>query len=72
MSTPSPDGRWHYLVVTNIKLPDGRKKTGNGPVVSDYPIATYQDVMAIQGVMADREPGGQVVITNVVLLSAPA
>lgn len=73
MSTPiSPDGRWHYLAVTATNLGGGLYKTGNGPVIMGRPIDTYQDVVGIQQIMSSQDGGKQVVITNLVLLSAPA
>lgn len=61
MSTPiRPDGRWHYLVVTNTRFS------------ASYPIVTYQDVVEIQQILASKACGSQVVITNLASLSAPA
>lgn len=71
MDTPtSPDGKWHYLVVFDLHLDGGGRAVGNGEIVQDGPIRTYQDTMEAKERLSIQYRASAV-ITNLVLLSAP-
>lgn len=73
MSVPvlSPDGKWHYLVVFDLNFDHGVRGIGNGEVVLDDPISTYQPITQLQDTLS-LQHGATAVVTDLITLSGPA
>lgn len=69
MAPISPDGRYHYLIVLHFVSQKGVAIDERG-WTDDKPISTFEDVAAVRD--SFREPWmSNIMVTNVVLLSAP-
>lgn len=65
----SPDGKYHYLLV--IQFGDDRRTgTGERGWIDDKPIATFEDLAIVRNRFHESWMTS-IIVTNVVLLSAP-